>query len=382
MRLLIFIYSLESGGAERVTTHLANYWAMRGWEITIVTLTSTNADFYKLHPGIKRVGFDLTCDSGNLLSRLSRNIHRVKELRRALREIQPDVALAMMSTANVILALAARGLSNVCAIGSERTFPPQMPLGAIWEALRRHTYGQLAAVVALTQECAHWIGEHSSARRISVIPNPACWPLPEHEPKRSRSEVCSSERRLLLAVGRLNKVKNFELLIDVFSCLAQRHPDWDLVILGEGAERQGLEAQVAARGLDKRVFLPGRIGNVGEWYEQADLYVMTSRFEGFPNTLAEALSHGLSAVSFDCDTGPRDIIRHGVDGLLVPPGDSLGLISALGKIMGDSTLRELLSAKAVDARERFSIEKIAYMWEDLFSQCMPIKCEQASNVQS
>lgn len=380
MRLLIFIYSLESGGAERVTTHLANYWAMRGWEITIITLVSTNTDFYKLHPRIKRVAFDLTCDSRKLLSRLSRNMRRVKDLRRALREIQPDVALAMMSAANVILALAARGMSNVCAIGSERTFPPQLPLGAIWESLRRHTYGQLAAVVTLTQECAHWTEEHSSARRVSVIPNPACWPLPEHEPKINRSEVCSSERRLLLAVGRLDKAKNFELLIDVFSCLAQRHPDWDLVILGEGAERKGLEAQVTARGLGKRAFLPGRIGNVGEWYEQADLYVMTSRFEGFPNTLAEALSHGLAAVSFDCDTGPRDIIRHGIDGLLVPPGNSLELMLALEKMMSNSSLRERLASKAVDARERFSMEKIAYMWEDLFNQCMQIKREQASNV--
>lgn len=370
MRLLIFIYSLGTGGAERVTTHLANHWARKGWEITIVTLASTNADFYQLHPGIKRVALDLTCDSGNVFSRLSKNIRRVKALRRALREIQPNIALAMMSTANVILALAARGLSDVCAIGSERTFPPQLPLGAIWEALRRHTYGQLAAVVALTQECAYWIGEHSSARRISVIPNPACWPLPEHEPKKNRAEVCSSERRLLLAVGRLSKEKNFELLIDVFSCLAEKHSDWDLVILGEGAERRGLEAQVEARRLGKRVFLPGRIGNVGAWYEQADLYVMTSRFEGFPNTLAEALSHGLAAVSFDCNTGPRDIIRHGIDGLLVPPGDARELMSALGKMMGDGALRERLSSQAVEARERFSIEKIACMWEDLFNQCM------------
>ncbi|MFC5474709.1 glycosyltransferase, partial [Paraherbaspirillum soli] len=274
MRLLIFIYSLEMGGAERVTTNLANHWVARGWEITIVTLASTSTDFYKLPPGIKRVAFELTGDSGNLLTRFSRNIRRVKELRRTLREIQPDVALAMMSTANVILSLAARRFPNVCAIGSEHTFPPQLPLGAIWEALRHKTYGQLAAVVALTQECAHWIGAHTSARRVSVIPNPACWPLPEHVPKKYRSEVCAPERQLLLAVGRLNKEKNFELLVEVFSHLAQKHPDWDLVILGEGPERQVLEAQLKAKGLDKRVFLPGRIGNVGEWYQQADLYVM------------------------------------------------------------------------------------------------------------
>lgn len=370
MRLLIFIYSLGSGGAERVVANLANHWGTKGWEIIIVTMTSTDADSYKLHSGIKRIGLELTSDGGNLFSRFWKNIRRVKALRCILRETQPDIALAMMSTANVTLALAARGLPNVCAIGSERTFPPQVPLGVIRETLRRNTYGQLAAVVALTQECARWIGEHSLARKIPVISNPACWPLPEHGKKKCRSEVCSPERRLLLAVGRLSKEKNFETLIDVFSNLAQRHPDWDLVILGEGGDRRGLETQVEAKKLGKRVFLPGCIGNVGDWYEQADLYVMTSHFEGFPNTLAEALAHGLPAVSFNCDTGPRDIIRHGVDGLLVPPGDSRELMFALDQIMADSQLRRRFAARATDARERFSIEKIASLWEDLFDQCM------------
>jgi glycosyltransferase involved in cell wall biosynthesis len=105
---------------------------------------------------------------------------------------------------------------------------------------------------------------------------------------------------------------------------------------------------------------------VGEWYERADLYVMTSRFEGFPNTLAEAMAQGLPAISFDCNTGPREIIRHEVDGLLVPPGDTVGLKFALDRLMGDSILRAQFATRAVEARERFSMERIARMWEALF----------------
>jgi len=115
-----------------------------------------------------------------------------------------------------------------------------------------------------------------------------------------------------------------------------------------------------------RVFLPGWIGNLGEWYERADLYVMSSRFEGFGNTLAEALSYGLAAVSFDCDTGPRDIIRHEVDGLLVPPENVARLSNALDRLMGDPVLRQSFGKRAIEVRERFSMERIAGMWEQLF----------------
>jgi glycosyltransferase involved in cell wall biosynthesis len=172
----------------------------------------------------------------------------------------------------------------------------------------------------------------------------------------------------LLAVGRLDAVKNFAVLVCAFAQLADKYPDWDLVILGEGPERALLESTIRDRGLEARILVPGIAGNVGEWYGRADLYVMTSLSEGFPNALAEALSHGLPAVSFDCDTGPRDIIRHGIDGLLVPANDSAALIDALDLVMGDPNLRKQLAARAPEARERFSIEKISGMWEELFRE--------------
>jgi glycosyltransferase involved in cell wall biosynthesis len=117
--------------------------------------------------------------------------------------------------------------------------------------------------------------------------------------------------------------------------------------------------------------MPGIVGNVGAWYAHADLYAMTSRSEGFPNALAEAMSHGLPAVSVDCDTGPRDIIRDGIDGLLVPPNNPAALVDALDRIMGDAAFRVQLAARARDARERFSIEKIAGMWDALFDELSP-----------
>jgi glycosyltransferase involved in cell wall biosynthesis len=370
MKLLFFIHSLSNGGAERVTVNLANHWADKGWDITVVTLAPQSNDFYVLHSAVKRIALELAGDSGNVLAGLWQNLRRVFALRRALRPIKPDIALGMTTTANVLVALATWGLPRVHAIGSERTHPPQFPLGALWEGLRRYTYSRLAAVTALTSESADWLLTYTGARRVSVIPNAALWPLPIQAPRLTPEVFCQSERFIVLAVGRLSEEKQFGLLVEVFRSLAMRHPRWDLVILGEGPQRSVLQNLVRAAGLEKRIFLPGRAGNVGEWYERADLYVMTSRFEGFPNTLAEAMAHGLAAVSFDCDTGPRDLIRHEVDGLLVPPGDVAALTAALGRLMGDAALRQQFAKRAVEVRRRFSIERIVSTWEALFKELM------------
>lgn len=367
MRLLIYIHSLENGGAERVVANLANYWASLGWAVMVVTVTPQARDFYVLDAGVGRRCLDLAGQGGGLFAGVVRTARRACALRRVLREVQPAVALSAMHTANVVLALAAHGLPGVRTVGSEHNFPPKAPMGVVWETLRRHAYGHLHAVVALTHECAHWLERHSHARRVPVIPNPVVWPLSQHAPLVNPATSCAPGRQILLGVGRLSEEKNFTTLIAIFARLATLHPDWDLVILGEGAQRAALSAQVQAGGLGQRVFLPGSVGNVGDWYARASLYAMSSHFEGFPNTLVEAMAYGVPAVSFDCDTGPRDIIRHGIDGVLVAPGDVEGMASALDTLMRDSRVRARFAQRAVDARERFSMEKISRMWETVFT---------------
>ena len=367
MRLLIYIHSLENGGAERVVANLANHWASTGWDVTLVTVAPHTRDFYVLDGRVQRRCLDLTGHGRGVLAGFVRTVRRAHGLRRVLREVRPDIALSAMHTANVVLALAARGLPGLRTVGSEHNFPPKAPMGVIWETLRRHAYGHLHAVVALTQECANWLAQHSRARAIPVIPNPVVWPLARHAPQIDPATACSAGRRILLGVGRLSEEKNFATLIAVFARLAPVHPDWDLVILGEGPMRGALCAQVQAAGLEARIFLPGSVGNMGDWYEGASLYAMSSHFEGFPNTLVEAMAYGLPAVSFDCDTGPRDIIRHRIDGFLVKPGDIEGMQSSLDTLMRQDQLREYFALRAIEARERFSMKKIGGMWETVLA---------------
>jgi len=239
-----------------------------------------------------------------------------------------------------------------------------MPLGPLLERLRRLTYPWATGVVLQTRQGCRWLAECCPGAAGYVIANPVVYPLPDGRPAVSPAALLDESRQVLLAVGRLGTEKGFYNLLDAFASLAGRFPQWDLVILGEGEERGGLEAQRHALGLDGRVYLPGRVGNVGDWYHRADLYVMSSRFEGFPNTLLEALAHGLPVVSMDCDTGPKDIIRHGTDGLLIDPQSGAGGWLCHPSIY--STLepaRRRMAKAAVAVRDRFSMQRIGALWD-------------------
>lgn len=377
MKVLFFIYALNGGGAERVTATLASHWVSKGWEVTVVSLVASGSDAYELAPGVRRVILDLGGESGNLLAAVAQNLKRARALREVILRTTPDIAIAMESRANILLPLAARGMPRLRIIGSERTYPPRSPLGSIWQHLRQRTYGRLDAVVALTRECADWLKQHTSAVRVPVIPNPAGWPLAAHVPVVEPEAFCRPGRKIVFAAGRLIREKNIGALIEAFAAAGRRNEDWDLVIAGDGALRGTLEQQVKDMSLHGRVHFAGRVGNLGDWYRRADLYAMTSEYEGFPNTLAEAMAHGLPAVAFDCETGPRDIIRHGVDGFLVPPGDQAGLQQAMEKLMSDDDLRAVFARRAVEARQRFSLAKISSLWEDLFDECARKKAGNA-----
>jgi glycosyltransferase involved in cell wall biosynthesis len=367
VNLLFFISSLGGGGAERVTANLANHWAGKGWNVVVVTLAPISQDAYSLDPSVKRIASNFVGNSSNLFHGVVANIRRVQALRRVLREFNPDVVLGMMTTTAVLAIIASMGL-RCRVIVSERIHPAMVSIGWLWDMLRRFTYPWAFCVVMQTTEGSRWLATHIPKAKGAVIANPVPFPLPAGKPILSPLRTVAPGRSLLLAVGRLDVQKGFGALLESFAFLALRYPLWDLVLLGEGPERSRLEQQVASLGLQSRVSLPGRAGNIAEWYSRADLYVMSSRFEGFPNTLAESMAHGCAAVSYDCDTGPRDIIRHEVDGLLVTPGDGRGLAASLDRLMGDPALRLCFAERAVEVRDRFSMERIAGMWESLFKE--------------
>lgn len=361
---MIVIHSLSGGGAERVAIDMCEYWINMGCRVTLVTQSSPESDAYPVPEGVDRRALGLAGASGNAMGGALANARRIWALRRLIRKLRPQVVLGMMTTSSILAVAAARRLP--CrVIATEHTHPPAQRLSARWQKLRRWAYPQAHSVVALTSGTAAWLEQHVPGATVTVIPNAVRWPLESGDPV--VEPPSRGGRRRLLAVGRLHRVKGFDVLLRAFAQLTGYFPDWDLVILGEGAEREALQQQLDELGLSERVSLPGRVGNVADWYQESDLYVLSSRTEGLSNTLLEAMAAGLPVVAFDCETGPREIIRNGIDGVLVAEvEDDEALAAHLAEIMGKPELREALARRAIDVRDRFCAPRVMTLWNHLF----------------
>jgi glycosyltransferase involved in cell wall biosynthesis len=166
----------------------------------------------------------------------------------------------------------------------------------------------------------------------------------------------------------MDQFKGHDLLLNAFASIKDRHPNWSLIILGEGAQRQELESLRDRLALGNRVSMPGLVKNPEDYLRQADLFVMSSRFEGLPLSLGEAMASGLAVISTDCPTGPREMITDGVDGLLVPNEDGDALGAAMDRLMSDDQTRQRLAARASEVTQRFGVEKVMAMWEALVNE--------------
>lgn len=363
-KILFLVSSMGGGGAERVAALLSNQWVDDGHSVILMPTFSGGGEC--AYPLDERIHLDFLADRvGNKKSSFFNKIKRFITLRKAIKEINPDVIISFLSHVNIAAIITSLGL-KIPVVVSERSYPPAMPLGYFFEKLRAVTYPYAKAVVVQTEKSIDWLSCVNPSAVGIAIPNPVVFPIPPTPNSVSPALFDNSQRKILLAVGRLSEEKGFDILINTFKLLAVEFLDWDLIILGEGPMRASLENEIQDLGLQKRIYLPGNVGNIGEWYECADLYVMSSSFEGFPNTLIEAMAYGLPAVSFDCDTGPRDIIRNGIDGYLVEPvTKEQGLSSCLKKIMSDDILRLSMGCKAVEVKERFSVERILKVWNQV-----------------
>jgi glycosyltransferase involved in cell wall biosynthesis len=362
MRIAMAISSDDIGGAQRVMALMANYWAALGHHVTLVSLGPPFKDRFALHRLVKRVPLNLSSDSAHLGQALYQNALRVLRLRDQLRQLQPDVVISFMGSTNVLTILASRGL-GIPVIISERTNPHRQAIGSVWKSLRSLLYRHADALVVQSSALRDWARGVAGSARVDIIPNPV---NPEFN-----GSVKETGRResghTVIAMGRLVRVKGFDLLIEAFARCAGQHPEWSLVILGEGEERSNLESLIVVKGLQDRVRLAGQVPRPSRILGQADLFVLSSRFEGFPNALMEAMACKLAVISTDCPNGPRDIVRDGMDGLLIPPDDVNALAKGMDRLMSDPVERQRLGASAMEVTERFSINKIMSMWNELIS---------------
>lgn len=369
MKIIFLVSSLNSGGAERVASLLSNEWASRGEKITLILTYSGRGEcFYSLSDQVELIYLaDLVGDGGrSLISYLKRYL----VLRRFIADRKPDLVLSFLTNVNVSAILASLGL-KIPIVVSERIHPALYNPGLIWRICRKLFYPLADLVVMQTSEGMDWLKNNIPRAKGLCIPNPVVSPLPLVSPILKVDSVIREGRRFVLAVGRLDYQKGFDLLISAFSSVLQNSDQWDLVILGDGSERDNLTNIIFELGLEDRVFLPGRAGNIGEWYQRADIYVMSSRYEGFPNTLAEAMAYGCPVISYDCDTGPRDMIRNNINGCLVTPvGCIPALAEALSTLIFDGDMRFSIGKHAKEIGERYSMTAIVNYWDRAFQSVL------------
>lgn len=368
--IVIVLSSLQGGGAERVAVDIAEFLSTNDYTVHLITLSGADIDVYKIPQGVHRHSLNLYFNSASALKAVWSNLKRVRELRKKLKELKPDVVLSFLVEVNVTTVLAAFGM-RLRTVVAERNYAPKEETPRYWQILRRHCYRLASVVVTQTSKGEQWLQQNTSAKVISVVPNHARWPILKTSPvKKPQSLV--GEYPFVLAVGRVHPQKGFDHLVEQFSKLPKETDEWRCVIAGAESDSKysaALKDQIERLNLSSRVMMIGSVGNLGDWYSACDLFVLSSRYEGFPNALLEAMASGVAVISMDCDTGPRDIIKNDVNGMLVSEdSESNQLSDAIAALATNPQRREELATQSVIVREQFSQAKVMVKWIDVLEQ--------------
>lgn len=369
-RLVFHLPSLIGGGAERVWVLLANEMARRGHDTTLLVWNGAGPNAAHVSPAVRLVDFDIPLFAGERFGKPA-TLAGLWRTARLLRAHRPDAVFSAPEFANLLSALA------LYLAGSRAKFFPSFHAAAV---LRDRRLGSQAArllagvmigratrAITVSQGIANDLSRGGIDRhRLVVIHNPLPPAATSPANATAWSENLAAARRANIAVivtaGRLAPVKDHRTLIEAFALLLRRRPA-RLLILGDGPLRAELTALIADRGLQEHILMPGFVTGIAPALVSADLFALTSTSEGFGNVLVEAMAAGVPVVSTDCPHGPREILRDGALGALVPVGDPTAFAAAMARMLNHPTAPQQLRNRAAD----FSIERTGDQYETLLA---------------
>lgn len=362
MKAVIVLAGLSAGGAERVISLITAQWADMGREVVVIAFDSpTDPIYHAFDPRVRIVRLGLATTSGRLVDGLTTNARRIGRLRSILKRERPDIVISFLTKINAVTLAATAGL-DIPVVVSERNNPMRQASHPLWALMLRLLYARAYKIVMQTEASIACLPRKVRAKAI-VIPNPIA--------AAHLREQAGGDTANFVAVGRLVEQKGFDLLIEAFARIAEKLPQWRLVIWGEGDGRPALERQVETLGLQDRIALPGLSGSARGWIDDADIFVLSSRYEGFPNVLGEAMAAGIPPIAFDCPFGPAEIIVDGQDGLIVPAENVDALAGAMARLATDAALRRHLGDAARASVARFDITAVLSRWEEVLPDGPP-----------
>lgn len=391
-RRVVFVAAgLRCGGIERALVSLADGLLARGHHVTVITFAPASTDFFALPQGVARISLNIPTGTPTPFPQLySTTRARLQALREAIDASNPDVVMSHAPQINVPTLLAMRG-SPIPVIVTEHGDVPVRPEAArpwlwkkwVWYQLRRYCYPRAFKVVSVSRAIDRtfaWLPDPQRAVIHNPLPPPrsTSMQLPPNLPP-----GLDPQRPWIVSMGRLSFAKGHDVLLTAFARIAARFPQWQLVIIGDGELREQLHRLAGALMDKQQVIFTGALAAPLELLCHAKFFVLASRYEGFPMAVAEALSCGLPVMAADCPSRPRrfgeresvaggirELIRDGVDGLLVPGENPVLLADAMARWIENPQERRRLAEQAASGISRFSREHVLEDWERLMEQAL------------
>lgn len=404
--VVLVLPGLGPGGSQRVATMLLNAWRRDGKRAMAVTLLNEEPDVHRLEAGVERVrlpdflrarrspsaaraglaihrslprlaartfdlvGFDLrTFAARTVGARLEPErylavfypelLREIRGLRQLLREARPRVIIGFLGSAGVPAILAARPL-GLPVVVSERNDPAIEKLDAPWQHLRERTYRWATLVTANSRGALDTMQAFVPSSKLAYVPNPIVL--------RDAAPGSSPRDRTILAAGRLVPRKGFDMLLRAFADCAPSMAGWRVEILGDGPLRQELTRLAETLGVRERVVFHGHVDDPFPHYGRAAMFVLSSRYEGMPNVLLEAMASGLPAVVSDASPGPLEEVTDGENGLVVPAGDVAALAGAMSRLAGDAGLRRTMGEVGRTRAAEHGLEKTLAVWDAVMAR--------------
>lgn len=342
-KIILIIGALVFGGAERVICNLANSFAYQGNEVILISIHN-KGQAYDIDESVILIN---GLKGDNIISKLF-------SLRSIIKNEQPKVVLSFLTHINIFILISTIGL-NCRVVISERNDPNREPKQFTRKILRKIIYPLADGVVFQTNQAQEYFSKRIQNKSV-IIPNPIF--IDDIYP------VSKKEKRIV-NVGRLVPQKRQDLLIKAFKRIHYKYPEYILEIYGDGPERNKLEELILDLGLHNNVILHGTVWNLHSKIKDAEIFVLTSDYEGMPNALMEAIALGIPSISTDCPIGgPSKIIKQKENGLLIPTSNIDEIVYAIELLITNQDLREKLSVNGLELRKEFSFEKISNKWRD------------------